>query len=72
MITLQEAEASYAARARHAQPPTVALRLLNGALFLTILGSFLVFIEPSPYEVLTALLTFTCFLAGVASGAGAE
>lgn len=46
--------------------PAVALSLLHGALFLTILGSFLVFIEPSPYEVLTALLTFTCLLAGVA------
>ncbi|MET0278577.1 MAG: O-antigen ligase family protein [Pseudorhodoplanes sp.] len=41
------------------------MRLLNGVLFLTILGSFLVFIEPSPYEVLTALLAFTCVLAGL-------
>jgi O-antigen ligase len=43
----------------------VALTLLHGALFLTILGSFLVFFEPSPYEVLSALLAFTCLLAGV-------
>lgn len=39
--------------------------MLHGALFLTVLGSFLVFIEPSPYEVLSALLVFTCLLAGV-------
>lgn len=45
--------------------PAVAVSLLHGALFLTILGSFLVFIEPSPYEVLSALLVFTCLLAGV-------
>ncbi|MET0443195.1 MAG: hypothetical protein ABW151_01345, partial [Pseudorhodoplanes sp.] len=43
----------------------MSMRLLNGVLFLTILGSFLVFIEPSPYEVLTALLAFTCVLAGL-------
>jgi O-antigen ligase len=38
---------------------------MHGALFLTALGSFLVFIEPSPYEVLSAMLIFTCLLAGV-------
>jgi hypothetical protein len=47
------------------QASRVALSLLHGALFLTILGSFLVFFEPSPYEVLSALLAFTCLLAGV-------
>jgi hypothetical protein len=45
--------------------PAVAISLLHGALFLAILGSFLVFIEPSPYEVLSALLVFTCLLARV-------
>jgi len=58
------AEPAPAVPVRHA-PPRVAVSLLHGALFLTILGSFLVFIEPSPYEVLTALLAFTCLLAGV-------
>jgi hypothetical protein len=47
------------------QASRVALSLLHGALFLTVLGSFLVFFEPSPYEVLSALLAFTCLLAGV-------
>ncbi|MFN3349832.1 O-antigen ligase family protein, partial [Pseudorhodoplanes sp.] len=71
MITLDQAQAM-AAAARSApaagparRVPAVAVGLLHGALFLTILGSFLVFIEPSPYEVLSALLVFTCFLAGV-------
>ncbi len=76
MITLDQA-AAIAAPRRAAQPvapaapvasrrvPAIAISLLHGALFLTILGSFLVFIEPSPYEVLSALLVFTCFLAGV-------
>jgi len=71
LITLDQAQAMAAAArsAPAARParraPAVALSLLHGALFLTILGSFLVFIEPSPYEVLSALLVFTCFLAGV-------
>ncbi len=76
MITLDQA-AAIAAPRRPAQPaplpasvgsrrvPAIAVRMLHGALFLTILGSFLVFIEPSPYEVLSALLVFTCLLAGV-------
>ena len=63
MITLRQAEALSAAPV--APAPPIGTRLLNGVLFLTILGSFMVFIEPSPYEVLTALLTFTCLLAGV-------
>jgi O-antigen ligase len=45
--------------------PAATVTLLHGALFLTILGSFLVFIEPSPYEVLSAFLVFTCLLARV-------
>jgi hypothetical protein len=77
LITLDEAQAISAPRPRAAAarpaspgtaayvPPRIATSLLHGALFLTILGSFLVFIEPSPYEVLSALLAFTCLLAGV-------
>ncbi len=45
--------------------PAATITLLHGALFLTIVGSFLVFIEPSPYEVLSAFLVFTCLLARV-------
>lgn len=41
------------------------MQLMHGALFLTIVGSFLVFIEPSPYEAFSALLVFTCLLAGI-------
>ncbi|MFZ5693754.1 MAG: O-antigen ligase family protein [Pseudomonadota bacterium] len=76
MITLDQAAAIGAPRrsgpaslpspgAPARKVPAVAITLLHGALFLTILGSFLVFIEPSPYEVLSALLAFTCFLAAV-------
>lgn len=76
MITLDQAAAITAPRqAPQSVPPAapmesrrvpaIAVKLLHGALFLTILGSFLVFIEPSPYEVLSALLVFTCLLAGV-------
>jgi hypothetical protein len=75
LITLQDAEAISATTARApatsvppaapATAPAIATTLLHGALFLTVLGSFLVFIEPSPYEVLLGLLTLTCVLAGV-------
>jgi hypothetical protein len=40
-------------------------RLLQGVLFLTVLISPLVFIEPSPYEAAIALLALTCVIAGV-------
>jgi O-antigen ligase len=76
LITLDQAAAIAAPRKRaQAIPPAppvtsrrvpaLAVSFLHGTLFLTILGSFLVFIEPSPYEVLSALLVFTCLLAGV-------
>lgn len=75
MITLEQARAGAAsprtpqpvphAVALPGRPPALAVGMLHGALFLTILGSFLVFFEPSPYEVLSGLLAFTCLLAGV-------
>ena len=72
MITLDQAEAfSVAARpaaphlVQNAARTDVAMRLMHGALFLAIAGSFLVFIEPSPYEAFSALLVFTCLLAGI-------
>ena len=49
--------------ARTASP--AAATLLHGALFLTILVSPLVFIEPSPYEAACALLALACLVAGV-------
>ncbi len=48
---------------RSASP--AAVTLLHGALFLAILVSPLVFIEPSPYEAACALLALTCIAAGV-------
>ena len=72
MITLDEvrprAEAHFAATARaRSWPPAqpVALALLHGFLFLTILISPLVFIEPSPYDGALILLGFACILARV-------
>ena len=49
--------------ARTASPASTTL--LHGALFLTILVSPLVFVEPSPYEAACALLVLACFVAGV-------
>ena len=50
-------------RVRSATPATITL--LHGALFLAILVSPLVFIEPSPYEAACALLALTCIAAGI-------
>jgi O-antigen ligase len=44
---------------------SVAFALLHAVLFLTILVSPLVFIEPSPYDAAVILLGFTCLLARV-------
>jgi len=48
---------------RRAAPAATAL--MHGALFLAILVSPLVFIEPSPYEAACGLLALTCIAAGV-------
>ena len=64
-MSTPQPRAAAAPPAAPVHPPRVAVSLLHGALFLTVLGSFLVFFEPSPYEVLSALLAFTCLLAGV-------
>ncbi|HXY89038.1 MAG TPA: hypothetical protein VEH75_00310, partial [Xanthobacteraceae bacterium] len=44
----------------------LATRLLHFLLFVAILGSPFVFIEPSPYEVVVGLLALGAFAAGVA------
>lgn len=49
--------------ARTASPASATL--LHGALFLTILVSPFVSVEPSPYEAACALLVLACFVAGV-------
>jgi hypothetical protein len=54
---------SEAARPRGTSP--AATKILHGALFLTILVSPLVFIEPSPYEAACGLLAIACAVAGV-------
>ena len=70
MITLDdvrpraEAHVPRSERVRPAAEP-VALALLHAVLFLTILISPLVFIEPSPYDGAVVLLGFTCILARV-------
>ena len=48
---------------RTASPASATL--LHGALFLTILVSPFVFVEPSPYEAACALLALVCLVAGV-------
>lgn len=70
MITLDDvrprAEAHIARSERVGSPAKpVALVLLHAVLFLTILISPLVFIEPSPYDGAVVLLGFTCILARV-------
>ena len=54
-------------------PPPIAQvtgrgRLVNGLLFLTVIASPFVFIEPSPYEVVFALLALAFFGARVPLG----
>jgi O-antigen ligase len=69
LITLHDAPAlapaQPAARIAAAAGATAAARLVNGALFLTILISPLVFIEPSPYEAAIIVLGLVCIAAKI-------
>jgi len=70
LITLDDVRpraGAYFARSERVRSPTepVARALLHAVLFLTILMSPLVFIEPSPYDGAVVLLGFTCILARV-------
>lgn len=81
MITLAQAEATFGAapdgvaavsaraldeaRTSPKAPARVATQILHVVLFLTILISPLVFIEPSPYEAAAGVLFFACLLAGI-------
>ena len=65
MIRSPEAEAYLAGDIRASSAAPVAAKLLHFVLFLAILLSPLVFIEPSPYEAATALLALACLVAGV-------
>jgi hypothetical protein len=56
LITLDDVATNSLRRVDGARTAPVAASLLNGALFLTVLISPLVFIEPSPYEAAAALL----------------
>jgi len=65
LITLREAESQFYGPPLRTSPRPIATRLLHGVLFLTIALSFLVFIEPSPYEIISLLLVLVCLLARV-------
>lgn len=65
MITLEDAATEAPRPAYRAKAAPAAISLLNGALFLTILISSFVFIEPSPYEAAAILLGFLCITARV-------
>lgn len=66
MITAADASAQFAdARPARRVAAAPATWLVNALLFLTILSSPLVFIEPAPYEFLAALLGIACVLARV-------
>lgn len=64
MITLDDG-CAIAGRPAATVPKGAAGRLINGALFLTILISPLVFIEPSPYEGAMILLGLVCIAAKI-------
>jgi hypothetical protein len=65
LITLDDVATNSLRRVDGARTAPVAASLLNGALFLTVLISPLVFIEPSPYEAAAALLGLACISARV-------
>lgn len=66
MITFAEAQAQFVEPATPVRAPArMATRLLHGQLFLTILISFFVVIEPAPYEFAAILLGLCCLLAHV-------
>ena len=63
---LNHSAAGYAPPPRRSRPVPAEISLLHGALFLTILISPFVFIEPSPYEAAAAILGLICIIAPVA------
>jgi len=66
LITLAEAQAPFAGTGSPRRVVAApAAKLVNALLFLTILVSPLVFIEPAPYEFLVAILGAACMLARV-------
>lgn len=65
-IAVQGPELVFAAGQPSARDASLAQRLLHVALFITILSSCFVFIQPAPYEYLVALLAVACVAAHVA------
>jgi O-antigen ligase len=65
LIRPPEADAYFTTSVAHSGATPLGLKLLHVCLFLTILVSPLVFLEPSPYEAAAALLVFACVIAGV-------
>ena len=51
--------------ARRHGPSILGGRILTGVLFISIMTSALVFIQPAPYEGFMALLVFAAAMAGV-------
>lgn len=62
---LNHSAAGYAPPPRRSRSVPAEISLLHGALFLTILISPFVFIEPSPYEAAAAILVLICIIAPV-------
>jgi O-Antigen ligase len=72
LSTLDHADTSATLTARQAFTPSafvpanvLADRFLHVMLYITVLSSFFVFIEPAPYEYLAFVLAFACVLARV-------
>jgi len=65
LIRSPEAESYFAGAAPGPRVAPLAVKLLHAALFLAVLASPLVFMEPSPYEAAVALLALACVVAGV-------
>jgi O-antigen ligase len=65
LIRAPEADGYVAVPARRTRGQPLTIKLLHGCLFLTILISPLVFIEPSPYEGAAGFLALACVIAGV-------
>jgi hypothetical protein len=65
MSSLDHAGASFALPAVETPANALADKLLHVVLYITLLSSFYVIIEPAPYEYLAAVLGFACVLARV-------
>jgi hypothetical protein len=65
LITLTDVQPRIEAPTQPARISTVADGFLHAVLYVCILSSFFVFVQPAPYEYLAVLLGFACLLARV-------